>query len=250
MASRLYGALSSHPRNQMASRGSNVRLANGCKKIRGVTKPLRKHFYPHYRYIISRRGNSSLSIGTLAHRQLEAWATGAPPPVRPSRKKGEPPEPIPEHRFTTQFKDALKERELKPVTAEYPLLSKHGLYLTYADLLCEDADGGLVVVSLKTGYDESLIKHKSRCKGILRGLTNCSANHHWLQLACEVYTLMYEYKIPVKHAFVLYAGYGRTRSTMGLPLPAWGYSQSYMRRVHYVMAKDSPIKVARMSHIP
>lgn len=235
----------------MVSRGSNVRLANGCKKIRGVTKPLHKHFYSHYRRMLTRQGNSSTTIGTRVHRQVEAWATGAPPPLAPARKKGQPRKPYAEHRYTAQCKAALKKRNLTPVTAEYPLLSKHGLYLTYSDLLCEDAEGNLVVVSLKTGYNETnLTKHKNNCKGVCSKLHNCYANHNFLQLACEVYTLVYEYGIPVKRAIVLYVGHGKTRGSRGLLLPDWGYSQSFMRRVHYVMAQDSPIKIGEMSHIP
>ena len=248
----MYSTLRNHPRNVFVTRGSNVRLEAGCKKIRGVTKPLHKHFFPHFnhRIALTGRSNSGLRIGTLVHRQIEAWATGAPPPLAPARKKGQPRKPYREHRFTKQFKAALQARALKPVMAEYPLLSKHGLYLTYSDLLCQDADGKLVVVSLKTGYGEKLTKMKNNCRGVCKKLHNCQANHHFLQLACEVYTLKHEYGLEVSRAIVLYAGFGKKVTTRGLVLPEWGYSETFMRRVHYVMAQDSPIKIGEMSHIP
>lgn len=250
MALVLHERLHGHPRNAFVTRGSNVRLERGCRKIRGITKPLEKHFFPRFRVRITGRGNSSARIGTLVHRQIEAWATGGPPPLAPPRKKGEPPKPYREHRFTKQFKEALDKRGLTPVTAEFPLLSKRALTLTYIDLLCADANGKLVNVSLKTGYGEQLTKHRDNCRGVCRRLHNCQANHHFLQLACEVDTLRQEYGIEVERAIVLYAGHGKGAKTRGLVLPAWAYDTDFMNRLQYVLASDSPIKRAELAHIP
>lgn len=256
MASVLRGRLLNHPRNAFVTGGSNVRLSSGrYRKLRGVTKPLEKHFYAHYKRRLTGRGNSSAKIGTLVHRQMESWATGKPPPMAPARTKGGVCRPYREHRFTTQFKDALNARKYKLVTCEHPLLSKQGRYLTYVDGIfsfTEPTTGEecLGVVSFKTGYGEQIIKARNHCKGAARILQNCQANHHFLQLACEVHTLRYEYGIDIRRAIVLYAGHGKKVTTRALKLPDWGYDKGFMGKIHGAMAQDGDIRLSELAHIP
>ena len=220
-------------RAEAVSRGSNVRIEGKCHKVRGVTKTLQSVLYPHYKVKKTGRGNSSAKIGSRVHKEVENWVDGI---------ETEKP-----HRYTKQIQAALKERKLEPIAAEAPLLSVHGAYLTYADMICShkrklDSKQEVVVVSLKTGYSDGMMRHQGYCKSPCEMLKNCSAIHHMLQLACEVYTLKYEYGIAVARAIVLYVGYGKRRKTRALALPQWGYSKSFMGKVHRQMAVGAPIK--------
>lgn len=222
------------------SRGSNLRINGRCVKVRGVTRSLQERFYPHYTAKKTGKGNSSLKIGSLVHREVEQWAGGT---------EVEKP-----HRYTLQIQETLKRLRLEPAVAEAPIISVTGAYLTYPDLICTherklDNTKEIVVVSLKTGYSNGMTRAQGYCKAPIHSLLNCAANHHMLQLACEVYVLKHEYGIPVSRGIVLYAGYGKNRGVKVLALPHWGYSEKFMGLAHRAMAVRAPVSSAVIKEV-
>jgi len=204
----------------------------GGVAVRGITRPLKEVFYPHHRVVRRRRGNSSAAIGTRVHKEVEDLTNG-----NEVKRK---------HRYTVQIEHYLAKNSLYPVASEAPILSFKGRYLTHADLICvfvRPVDGvkEIVVISLKTGYNNGIKNSKNFCRGDpCRRLPNSYATHHALQLACEVHTMRYEYHIAVSRAYILYVGFGPQKKTAVATLPAWGTDKVFMDKVHAALKKTYP----------
>lgn len=203
----------------------------GGVAVRGITRPLKEVFYPHHRVVRRKRGNSSASIGTRVHKEIEDLTNG----LEVKRK----------HRYTLAIEHYLAKHELCPVASEAPLLSFKGRYLTHVDLICTyirpiDKVKELVVVSLKTGYNDGVKNSRNFCRGVCKTLPNSFATHHALQLACEVYTMRYEYHIPVSRAIILYVGFGRKKKTAVSKLPTWANDKPFMDSVHRALKRTDP----------
>jgi len=203
----------------------------GGSMVRGITRPLKEAFYPHHRVVRRKRGNSSSSIGTRVHKEVEDLTNG----IEVKRK----------HRYTQAIEHYLAKHSLYPVASEAPLLSFKGHYLTHADLICTyirpvDKVKEIVVVSLKTGYNNGIKNSRNFCRGVCRNLPNSFATHHALQLACEVYTMQHEYHIPVARALILYVGFGPKKKTAVSTLPAWGSDKAFMDQVHRALKRTDP----------
>jgi hypothetical protein len=216
------------------------------KWVRGLSVSLKPIFFPKFkrpRLTVTERKRkhiitkSSTKVGIHVHRQLELWANKLGSPILPladdsASPKAVTPKASPkarkskEHLFTKHAKAALKKRGLVPVSAEVPILSVRGRFLTQIDLLCRsisDPEGNTVdVVSLKTGYHAATLKRgRRKCEHIAQ--RDCYLTHHFLQLGLEVACLQQEYDITVGNAFVLYVGFGGKESTHIEQLPDWAW---------------------------
>lgn len=226
-------------RGQAVMGAWHVKTPEGNTRIRGLTKQtLEKTFYPHYKVVKRKRGNSSTEIGKRVHKEVERWVEGSPQTTAKL------------HRYTVQVQDTLKKYKLEPIACEVPLLSFHGMYLTQADLLCchtrpLDKKKQLVVVSLKTGYHAGMTKAQGKCLKSAGLLPNSFETHNFLQLASEVYVLQHEYRVPVSHALMLYVGFGASKKAHIQRLPRWGWNRAYMEKLHSDMRTTCDKKQVR-----
>jgi hypothetical protein len=215
-------------RNQITGRNKRQHY------IRGLLKPLKRVFYRNFKRPPHAMRNSSKKLGIRVHHEVELWALG-----KPVRRP---------HRYTKQILAALAALNLVPVDAEVPLLSFKGAFLTRSDLICSHKDANdTVVVSLKTGGSMGYTKHQGDCKH-LGGLKNCVKSHHQLQLACEVACIEHEYKIPVAGAFVVYAGFGKKKTSRTDTLLPNLRTRAARNAINMALLDDAAATRAQMPH--
>lgn len=156
-----------------------------------------------------RSGGSTKKTGVRVHAQIEKIVNGEKVPRM--------------HAYTKDILARLKKMDLTPIASEVPLLSMAAAFLTRSDLICRRVGGlgkGVVVVSLKTGYNQAYTRSTKTCQ-VLTKVPNCFKTHHQLQLACEVDCLRREYDVDVDGAYVLYVGYGKDKKTKVDALDKW-----------------------------
>jgi hypothetical protein len=191
----------------------------------GLAVSLKGVFYPRFKRPRTKKGNSSTKTGIYVHRQVEHIVKGIPLKKR-------------RHKFTVQVFDKLKEMGLVPTASEVNVLSLKGGFLTKSDLICRYANkDALVVVSLKTGYNQAYSRAQNKCKWIQQ--PNCYKTHHQLQLALEVACIELEYGLKVDDAFVLYVGFGAKKSTKVVPLESWAKTNFMKEKLMTCMLHDA-----------
>lgn len=181
--------------------------------VRGLTKTIKEVFCPKFKRV--KKGGSKTSsskrLGVRVHAQIEAWA---------KERLGGPKSPYKRlHTYTKDIIKYLEKHKLKPLGAEVPLLSPSGHFLTQSDLICKGSRG-LIVVSLKTGYNRTFKQGKNLVfpHG---GIKDSYYVQHQLQLALEMASLKYDYGQRVEKGIVLYVGFGSKKSTRVEPLAQW-----------------------------
>ena len=217
--------ISSHERNSCINGLNSIEVNGKTCFVRGLLKPLKHVFYPTFKRPKFVRGNSSKKIGLRVHKEVEKWAKG-----RPVKRP---------HRFTKQILAQLRALRLEPTEPEVHVLSRHGAFLTRSDLICHHVGKeDVVVVSLKTGSNLGYTRGQGMLKG-LPGIKNCVKNHHQLQLASEVACIEQEYKISVKTAVVIYAGFGKKKSCRVDPLLPWAKTKTFRRALMQALHSDA-----------
>lgn len=194
MPSKWKKILDDHPLTQRVLPFQKVRMLNGrVTQVRGLTDAIKKTFCPKFKRTKgTRKPSSSKRLGTKVHAQVEAWA------------KGKPPKRM--HAYAKAIVDYLEKNKFKVIEAEGPLLSPSGKFLTHYDLLCEQKKE-LVMVSLKTGYNQAFKRGKNLCR-FIPSLKDSYHTQHQLQLGLEMQCLQTDYGIPVKRGIVIYSGFG------------------------------------------
>ena len=182
--------------------------------VRGLTRSIKEVFCPKFkRPKKGGRTSSSKRLGVRVHAQVEAWAK-----ERLGGKKS-PYKRL--HPYTKEIIKYLTKHRLEPLGAEVPLLSPSGHFLTQSDLICKGTQG-LIVVSLKTGYNRAFKQGKNL---VFPGIKDSYYVQHQLQLALEMASLKYDYGQRVEKGIVLYAGFGSKKSTRVEPLAPWAHVQ-------------------------
>lgn len=246
-------------RTLAATSFNRVRVPDkGCVYVRGLLAPIASDFFPYVR--VSRQNKKKQAKSRVPQNsigQSKVWKRGSQYAQSEAAKrrglfvhgqieqivKGVPPEKL--HPYTEQIKRILEKQKLTPLVCELPIVSQHGVYYTKADLVCmhtcaRTQEKEVWVVSLKTGYDSTIVAHTSHCTNECFKLRRSVKNQHLMQVACEMYSLKYEYGIDVKRGIVIYAGFGPQRSACLLKCPKWVYNEGFLRRIHEGMRQRAP----------
>lgn len=202
------------------------------RKVRGLTKPLHQTFFS--RFVKPRKktkATSSARLGTRVHREVELVIKKEKDKIKKL------------HPYSEQILRFLKRGKFTHLESEVPLLCKSGKFLTYADITCRSSKshgkGGVVVISLKTGYNQGYSRGKKNCDH-LPGLNNCYKTHHHAQLGLEVACIEKDYGIPVEDAFIIYAGFGPKKSLRIDALESWAKDPAIVDKMLRKLKKSAP----------
>lgn len=183
-------------------------------KVRGLTQAMHKTFFSRFKKPQKRtKASSSRALGTRVHREVELILSKHKDQVKKA------------HAFTQQIVRFLKRGKFTHLEPEVPLLCTSGKFLTFSDLKCRSSKqfgkGGVVVISFKTGYNQSYSRGKLTCDHLPPTVRNSFKTHHQAQLALEVACLERDYQVPVEDAFIVYAGFGPKKSLRIDALEPW-----------------------------
>lgn len=140
-----------------------LKSATGFKKVKGITKALRKKFYPSYKAVksykytrgsaqFSRRttfsssssSSSSRGIkgGIKVHNQIHRYFSDPTFKATNMDKR------------TAAIIKTIKKINLKVVASEYVVIDRENMVGTAVDLVCVNGRNEIVLVEVKTGYTE------------------------------------------------------------------------------------------------
>ena len=159
------------------------------QRVPGLTKKLRRSFWPNYVYRKPRQGSGTgvssadegLRRGKLIHKQLRDFIN--------LDKKGFVRRWPEVHPFVRNAIVALRAYGLKPITAELPICSDPDIpgcgVATAIDAICMDIrNQNLVLIEWKTGFDHYLMQGSGNMEGPLGGIySDCPLHQAWFQLA-------------------------------------------------------------------
>jgi hypothetical protein len=210
-------SLLNHPRTQQLSQNKNmvfVWKAPGqpVRMYKGMTKRIRKLFYPTFTVSERKRkrGTSSIDTGNRVHRQIYHMIECTKGKCTCTTRTN----PNRLHKFTKQFFAACKRMEITPMASEVCLLCEQGGFCTRLDAVGYRYKGTpqqrSVIISIKTGYSGGLDIAGSVNKLLepLDSLDNTSRTHAFLQCAMEREILKREYEIEFDDAIVFFLGQG------------------------------------------
>lgn len=201
----------------------------------GLTEWMATVFYPaaHERMRADatkrRKGGAGGKVGgTRIHRQLQHWVQCRQQgrcSCGQQRGKSAEKYRAPKHwsPLAEQAMEALEKHQLRPVSAELPLVSPAGKRGTKVDLLCETTTAAKlpVLVSLKTGYAAASQTEYGPMRAPFERLQATEHNVNNLQLFFEYLLLKREYGFEPARAETLYVGQTGGSPTRWEPLPAW-----------------------------
>jgi len=193
------------------------------KTYRGLTRALRDVFWPDYAYqesiydatprsktkrskgknrggglkFAQRRG---LSRGTKTHRQLEDYVNM--PMEEFLHQNGKTLDV-----YTSKAIVAFREWGLVPLRAEVPVFDEATQVATSIDTLCMDKSGGLVLVEVKTGFDNYFMRGSGPMQGPLQfSYSNAPLNQAFLQALFSNELMSRCYGISADHIYVVNIG--------------------------------------------
>jgi len=154
--------------------------------VPGLVPKLKASFFPNYRYAsarrptnrkrtdIKRRGDG-LKRGKTVHHEIEILTNEGP---RGLRKRGR--RSI--HPYTRKIAAALQIWQWRPVVSELAVHDPAINIATKADLICLDSKGRMILVELKTGFDNDFLRGTGSMHGPLAGrVSNAPLNQAKLQ---------------------------------------------------------------------
>ena len=193
------------------------------KTFRGLTRALHDVFWPDYAYQESiydatprlktksskgkKRGGglmaaqrNGLSRGTRTHRQLEDYVNM---PIEEFLRENGKTLDV----YTSKAIVAFREWELVPLRAEVPVFDEATQVATSIDTLCMDKSGALVLVEVKTGFDNYLMRGSGPMKGPLQfSYSNSPLNQAFLQALFSNELMNRCYGISADHIYVVNIG--------------------------------------------
>lgn len=187
-------------------------------RLSGITKKLKKHFYPNYVYSRNRystgtgvrNASEGRNRGTIVHRQIRDFFNMSDTKFfdryrSPTAKKKDPlKEEI--HEYTQKLVLAMDKWGLEPIVSELPVMDLKRKVATAVDGLCIDKKtGSLVMLEWKCGFDHYLNQGNAQMLGpkTLTKYSNCPLNQAKLQLAFTKDMFEKTYDIPVEYAWVI-----------------------------------------------
>jgi len=162
---------------------------------RGITKILKEKYYKDRIYL---KGASTKKLGTITHEQIYHYieCKGKCSCIHKRKSK--------------KIKDAirlLKDAKFTPIKAEYPIVSEKLHLATRLDVLCEDINKNLIVISVKTGFQKSWINNTFLTIPNTLPIEITPATIDNLQSCLELAILTHDYHINLnQNYFILYLG--------------------------------------------
>lgn len=186
------------------------------KRYPGLSKLLKKRFYPHYQPPKMRRNEaSSKKLGTLIHRHIMHIVHCIPQKqcvcdVKTSVKR------INKH--AKNILEFFTKQGIKLKEAEIPIVSKRGKFGTRIDLVGIRNENTqyeeLTLISIKTGYK----KHFSRklpsgrtMEKPFEMMDDIPLNHHKLQVMTEFMVCHHEYGVTFDEALIVYGAKAKNK---------------------------------------
>lgn len=157
-------------------------------KLRGITKRLKKRFYPCVRkgWVVPKKKTQTggpklvkgIKGGKLVHGQVELFVEHAKRGTLNHFTKENNPDPR-----LIKIVNEIIARKYQLLYSEYKVGSKELRLGTGVDILCMDEDGGIIVIEIKTGYESGYIGPSTqRMNAPFETLDRSSWAQHQLQL--------------------------------------------------------------------
>jgi hypothetical protein len=186
-------------------------------KLPGITKKLKDKFHPGKVVKRTKRGGSSLVIGTRVHRAVRHATDCAENGCTcPKGKK-----PRRQHKFTKAILKELEKLKLTVIASEVPI-GMHTIRLgTKLDLVCKSRESGrLTIVSIKTGNLRNLGNRPMNTP--LTDIKATERNKAALQSACELAILRMCHSITKIPYLLVWAN---MRGGHSAELPSWALDE-------------------------
>ena len=251
-------ALREHATTQRLSQGVGPVREQGRHPMKGLTRPLRERFFPHYVGVQKRKSKgSSRVVGDKVHAQIHHRIEC----MRPGNTKEDcrcatKPRRNRWHRFTKQAFDVFARLELTPAAAEVPILSKRGGFATRLDVIAYRWKGDpvkqrSVILSIKTGYTtgRAVNRHGQTMEAPLHEVPCTPENHNQLQALCEMHTLETEYDIHFDDYILLYLGQNNRLGYHTEGLRPWTRAKSLRNKVFERLQNTAPAQCCLLSSI-
>lgn len=167
-------------------------------KLRGITKRLKKRFYPYVKKnrVVAKRGSKhgeqklvkGIRGGKLVHGQVELFVEYAKQGKLEEFKRKNKPDPR-----LIKIVNEIVSKKYQILYSEYKVGDKDLRLGTGVDILAQEEDGGLVLIEIKTGYLNGYTGPSTqRMKEPFNALDTCPWSQHQLQLLAtrELFTMM------------------------------------------------------------
>jgi hypothetical protein len=188
--------------------GGGFRAPESGRRYPGLTRRLKRAFFPRYKYNSAHRRtapkrartggggrNYGLWLGRKVHKQIERLTRDGPTGLR---KRNDAMQ-----MHTKRAICAMRRWGWRALKAEVPAFCDKMGVATRADLLVRTADGGVAVVEWKTGYEGYWETGVNPMSGPLaRRFSDSPLNQSLMQLLFTVMMLQRTYGFPITEAYV------------------------------------------------
>lgn len=193
------------------------------KKMPGLTRRMKKTFFPHYEGVRRHRSSrSGRDTGTRVHRQLYHVIDCI------GRKKGVCDCTIKTnlnrlHKYTKQALAKMKELGIEPKASEVHILCKRAGVGTSLDIIGTRWGKRSVIISIKTGYACGYDKNLDgqMMKSPLRDIECTLKQQNQLQGMLEITDVQIEYGLEFDDYVILYLGHGESGEAQEEYLERW-----------------------------
>jgi hypothetical protein len=170
-----------------------------CLRGRGITAVIKTKFFPDYVFRGAANGlgkthnkkrgkGAGMARGRQVDTEIQHWM------ARGFAKQGDKGRAPPLHPFSRAFIALVTRLRLTPVATQVVCRDESCNIATLVDAVFLNAQGRIVVVELKTGFEGYNDASNGRMRGEFRHLTNAPANQHKVQLAFT--QIMFERTFP------------------------------------------------------
>lgn len=214
-------------------------IYNGGKmqKIPGLTKVLKKVFWPDYKYQSSHFSISTgakdsydgINRGKTVHSQIDYWFKS--PKERLNIEKTV-------HPYTRKIISAMRMWKMQPFLSEHVVWDKHGNLCTAIDAIVKLEDGSYAVVEWKCGFDGYI----ERGNGFMHvphrnDIPNSPLNQAFFQLAFGCLMLRNFTDIKFSHAYVIQIN---QEGIAKYELPEYFNAETPILYSHLITQKNKP----------
>jgi hypothetical protein len=204
-------------------------VKNSSRIMGGLTKTMKRVFYPDRPDTIRKRGTSSMGLGSLVHRQLYHMIHCAKKNSCDCKTKTNP------KKLNVLVKNALetmKTYDFTPIDAEVPILTEKGDFCTRLDIVGvvgKDTSKPITsFIEIKTGYDKQWKRDGkgSKFSKPLDDVFASSRNINQLQTACCYTILSEEHGFDFDNCYVMYIKKNLKECFLETPAKWWWKNKS------------------------
>ena len=215
--------LTHHARCGQIMRSGHGFKVNG-QSMRGCVTRLQQTFYPEFdvRYVLTsnskkrKRNESGKDRGKRVDEEVGQLVHGITLLHAP-------------HTFTIKWLRALRHWKWKPIAAQLNIFDEHLSIATAVDCICMDEKGCVIIIEVKTGYEDYVHKSTHFMRAPLGDIKNTPQNQHFLQLGLMCIILEKHYW---KHPYKAYVVRIDERGIRREELPKWAHGQKIYQTLH------------------